>query len=136
VGEDGLFALVNGAWQMTPAAAVLQLCLQWENLEEVSWTEEANLKADLQSGFITAIAGRDAKEKHLLVANLSAQAQKLPWLDRNPGASCAVLDAQSWLRHQESPTMGPWRILPDGPSNLVLSPYGLMHLRLTLSNGD
>ena len=131
VGEDGLFALVNGAWQITPAGAVLQLCLPWENLEEVSWREEANLNADLQSGFIAALAGRDAKEKHLLLANLSAQAQKLPWLDRNSGASCAVLDVQSWLRHQELPTMSPWRILPDDPSNLVLSPYSLMHLRLT-----
>ena len=135
-GEDGLFTLVDGAWQMTPAAAVLQVCLPWENLEEVSWAEEANLNADLQRGAIAAIAGHDAKEKHLLVANLRAQAQKVPWIDRHPGVSCAVLDAQSWLRHQESTTMSPWRMLPGSPSNLVLPPYGLLHLRLTLSNGD
>ena len=136
VGEDGLFAPVNGAWRMTPAAAMLQVCLPWKTLEEVLWTPETDFSADLQTDAIAAIAGRDDKEKHLLLANLSAQVQKLPWIQGHPRVSCAVLDAASWLQHQESPTMSPWRVWPDGPSDLVLSPYGLMHLHLPLSHGD
>jgi len=136
VGEDGLFAPVDGAWRMTPAAAMLQVCLPWKTLEEVLWTPETDFNTDLQTGAIAAIAGRDNKEKHLLLANLSAQVQKLTWIQGHPWTGCAVLDAASWLQHQESPTISPWRVWPDGPSDLVLSPYGLMHLHLPLSHGD
>ena len=133
IGEDGLLLNINEEWHITPTAAMLQIFMSWDGLEEVMFEVEGCLAAIDPTSSLVAIVGRKGEDKHVLIANLSAQDQRVPSIYSISSARHAVLDAQSWIHHQESPTISPWRILAECPSNLVLSPYGLIHICLPLS---
>ncbi len=135
-GEDGLYWLSGGAWHMTPSAVLLQVCLQWRSLQHVELQAEADGSAVGPAWPLTAITGHNERFQQILLANLSAQAQTLHWAHGGPLAQWSCLDAESWLKHQESPTSSPWRESCDCPVDLVLPPYGLIRMDLPFLHGD
>jgi len=136
--EDGLWWLAGDAWQMTPAAALLQVCLRWQNLEAVPLQAHAEHSASMPNWPLAAIAGRIAQGRQILLANLSAQTQTLRWPQPHGEAvaSWAVLDTQAWWQHQDLPHSSPWRESGDCPAELALPPYGLARIDLPFFTED
>jgi len=131
VGEDGLWALTGNTHQMTPSAAMLQICMRWNSLEEVL-PQAANDGVSALPA-LAAIGGRTAQGRQILLANLSADAQRVPWPH---GGQWACLDAHSWIQHQDSLASSPWRASGDCPVDLVIAPYGLARIDLPFLTGD
>jgi hypothetical protein len=135
VGEDGLFWKTEDSWQMTPSAALLQVCLGWQTLHslELQATDEPSTVA--QRGSVAAVTGHNGQCWQILLANLGAQAKTL---DRSQGgalAKWACLDAESWLQFLDAHTSNPWRESGDCPVQLVLPPYGLVRIDLPFLHG-
>ena len=126
LGDDGLWWFEAGAWQATPAAAMLDVCLRWTRLDNAEHHH-------LASGAWAAITGTGTQGRQVLVANLSAEPQRLHWPD---SGQWACLDAAAWLQHQDEPARSPWRDSGHGPGELLLGPYALARLDLPLPSGD
>lgn len=132
VGEDGLWWRASDAWEMTPAAVMLQACLRWQQLQALPLQPLAGRSAATPNGPLAAISGTTVQGRHILVANLSAHTQTLRWSRGEACASWSVLDAQAWWQHQDSPHRSPWRASGDCPADLTLPPYGLVRIDLPL----
>jgi hypothetical protein len=128
LGEDGLWWSLNGAWQATPAAALLDICLRWTDRQAVELRDAEGTRL---SGPLTAIAGTGPQGRQVLVANLGTETQTLHWPHHGPWA---CLDAAAWLQHLDTPGRSPWRDAGHGPGALTLGPYALV--RLDLPSGD
>ena len=128
VGDDGLWWFDAGAWQATPAAALLDICLRWTDRQAV---ELQDAEGGRFPGPLAAISGTGPQGRQVLVANLSAETQILHWPHPGP-RSC--LDATAWLQHLDTPERSPWRDAGYGPGELTLGPYALAHL--DFASGD
>lgn len=131
VGEDGLWHMAGKMHQMTPSAAMLQICMRWSGIEEVLLQTANGSVPERQTW--AAIAGRTAQGRQILLANLSADAQQVHWPD---GGQWQCLDAQSWIKHQDAFKCSPWQALGACPVHLVLPPYALAWIDLPFSTGD
>jgi hypothetical protein len=130
VGEDGLWWQAGDAWQMTPLAVLLAVCLRWHTLQNVLLHAEDGLRTSTPRWPLAAITGHNGRGWQILLANLGAQAQTLRWSHGRPFSKWACLDAESWLQYLDSPTSSPWRELGDCPVDLALPPYGLVRIDL------
>ena len=120
MGDDGLWWLDGDRWQMTPSAAMLQVCLCWKNIEQVSF-EVA------EGGPLSAISGTTSEGRQVLIANRTGQVQTLRCLF---GGRWARMNAHSWLQHVASPSASPWCDMPSSPFEYDFSPYELVRIDL------
>ena len=135
LGEDGLWWQADGAWQMTPSAVLLQVCLRWHTLQNVPLHAADGRSTSTPIGPLAAIAGHNGQGWQILLANLGAQAQTLRCSPGGSSAKWACLDAESWLQYLDAPTNSPWRESLDCPVDLVLPPYGLVRIDLPFLHG-
>ncbi len=129
LGDDGLWWLDAGAWQATPAAALLDVCLRWTDRQRI---ELHGPDGTPLSWPLVAIAGTTAQGRQVLLANLGAEPHTLHWPD---AGQRACLDAAAWLQHLDDPTRSPWRDAGHSPGELTLGPYALARLDLFLPSG-
>jgi hypothetical protein len=130
LGDDGLWWSRAGAWQATPAAALLDVCLRWHRLEHAELHHPDGTPA---SHALATIAGNGPQGRQVLVANLGANPQTLHWPH---GGQWACLDAAAWVQHEDDPSRSPWRAEGHAPSERVLGPYALARIDLPLHTGD
>ncbi len=130
LGEDGLWWHTGDTWQMTPSAALLQVCLQWRNLHSVNLQATDERSTVAQGGAVAAVAGHNGLCWQIVLANLGAQAKTLGGAQGEASAKWACLDAESWLQFLDAHTCSPWRESGDCPAHLVLPPYGLVRIDL------
>ena len=129
LGDDGLWWSCGAAWQATPAAAMLDVCLRWRTLDHAELQQPEGTAG---SWPWAALAGTGTQGPQVLLANLSAQPQTLPWPH---GGQWACLDAPAWVQHQHDPARSPWRAMGDCPDALALGPYALARINLPSSPG-
>ena len=125
LGDDGLWWFDAGAWQATPTAALLDVCLRWTERQAVELQDALGVRF---SGALAAIAGTGPQGRQVLLANLGAEPQTLHWPHHG---SWACLDAAAWLQHQEDPARSPWRDAGRGPCALTLGPFALARLDIS-----
>jgi hypothetical protein len=135
VGEDGLFWKTGDTWQMTPSAALLQVCLGWQALHSLELQATDSRSTVTQGGSVAAVTGHNGQCWQILLANLGAQAKTLDDPLGGASAKWACLDAESWLNHLDRHTNNPWRESGDCPVHLVLPPYGLVRIDLPFRHG-
>jgi len=134
VGEDGLFWQTDDTWQMTPSAALLQVCLRWHTLHKLV-LQAGDSGTVAQGGPVAAVTGHNGHHWQIVLANLGVQAKTLGFSHGESWAKWACLDVESWLQHLDSPTCSPWRESGDCPVHLLLPPYGLVRIDLPFLPG-
>jgi D-apionolactonase len=133
LGDDGLWWFTGTAWQMTPSAALLKVCLSWYSLDKISIQVGADKTSAPFNWPLAGIVGRTAHGRQVLLANLSAYPETLHWPH---GGQWASIDATAWLQHRAEPAGSPWRESGACPYDLVLAPYGLVRIDLPLQTRD
>jgi D-apionolactonase len=135
VGEDALFWPRDDTWQMTPSAALLQVCLRWQCLHPVVLQAADEPCTAAQGRGVAAVTGHNGQCWQMVLANLGAQAKTLGGSPEASWAKWACLDAESWLHFLDTPSSSPWRELGDCPVSWVLPPYGLVRIDLPFLPG-
>ncbi len=136
VGEDGLFWKTGDTWQMTPSAALLQVCLRWQSLHHVVLQAVDDHSTVVQGRGVAAVTGHNGQCWQMVLANLGAQAKTLGCSPDASWAKWACLDTESWLNFLDAHSSSPWRELEDCPVSWVLPPYGLVRIDLPFLPGD